>query len=247
MEIKSVAIENMRNEVAAAQKLLDIQIEMNNKAQDHIMLLDSEVNSLRDLAESKQLTINKLKAIIIEKDSEIERLKTIIDNSNITKKAFDELDGVNNLLLAKFKEREKQIEQLQLELSIERNMKEDKALYEENRIKKVAAMEIILTSQLSDLQNRFDKSQAELSEKSSRVEKLSASVKALEEKLRWSEYMRLDQVARSRQSEYRSLSKLEDVTNNFYRTLNEKEILESTVQVQSVRGDMLQVLFFLGG
>ena len=241
MTTKSLALESMREELVTAQKLLKIQMEENYKAHAHIMLLDAEIDSLKELAENKQLKINKLKDQLLEKDGQIRQLNSRFEDAIIEKKAFDELDGVSKRILLQCREKDKELDQLRLELKIERDMKEDKLLYEHNRIKEVAATEIILTSKLSDLQHRFEKSQASLSEKSSQVEKLSDLVRRMKEQLEWNKEMRLDQVGRSRESEYRTMSKLEDITMNYYKVLNDKETLQQTVQVQSVRGDMLQV------
>lgn len=240
-DLKRVALESLRMELAAEQRLLKIQIEENYKAQEHIVLLDAEVDALRNLAESKQLKINELKDIIVEKEDEIKSLQSKLKDSAIEKRAFDELDGSNGRLLSKLKECQDKITQLDIELKIERSMKFDKSLYDDTRAIKVAAMEVILTSQMEDLKQRYELAQKELSEKTETISSLSSRVCSLEEALRWSEFTRMDQIARSRQSEYRSLAKLEDVSLNYYKALDDKEVLQQSAAVQAVRGDMLQV------
>jgi len=119
-------------------------------------------------------------------------------------------------------------------------LKIDNRLYETQHTLKVAATEIILSSQYLDLSNKYEKTVAALNEKSALIEKLFGKVHDLEKKLTWSEEMRHDQVSRSRQSEYRSLSKLEDTSIRYYKALDDKEIIENSLQIQATRGDLIQ-------
>ena len=137
----------LRDEVLATQKVLALQQCDNHRFQEHVRILDGEIDSLRTLLGEKQQIINSQNAIILEKDDRIKELERLLHENKIEKHALKTFERQNGLLLDELRETKMQMEELEVEVRFLRDLKDDRTEYTESKMKMVAEMEIKLNGQ----------------------------------------------------------------------------------------------------
>lgn len=139
--------DSLRSELSAAQGVLTLQMQDNYRYQDHIKILNGEIDALRLMLEDKQVTINNLNNTVVQKDDRIAELEALLYENRIERHAFKTFEHQNILLLGELKETKEKMEELEVEVRFLRDLKDDRLLYDEEKIKMVAEMEIKLNGQ----------------------------------------------------------------------------------------------------
>ncbi len=135
---------SLREELRVSQALLSLQQKDNNQYREHVKILDGEIDALRDMLEDKQRTINNLGNTIISKDDKIKELEDLLYENKVERHAFKTFEHQNILLLDELKETKQLMEEMEIEVRYLRNLKEDRAEYDEEKMKMVAEMDIML-------------------------------------------------------------------------------------------------------
>jgi hypothetical protein len=237
----------LREELRTAQEILALQQKETYKFQDHVEILDNEINSLRELLEERQGVINTLREKLLLKDDRIkEQEKNIYDNT-IDHAAFKTFETQNLLLLDELKENNDRTTALEIEVRFLRNLKQDKNDYDDDRAKKVAAMDIIMTGTVHNLELKVEEGKGEVERRVRENAELDRTIHEMDRKLsdthrllHLNEDNRREQVTRSRQSEYRTLSRLQDLTTRYYSALDEREVVDEELHINSNNTSRMQ-------
>lgn len=232
--------DSLRAELEAAQKLLALQQHESYKSHNHVQILEHELDTIHVLLEGKQKVINQLKDTIVAKDDEITQLNQSVHENQIDRHALKTFETQNKFLHDELTDRMKQMEALEIELRFIQENSQDKSSYNDDRAKRVAAMDIVLTGTIASLKLDLEAARKDGEQKQSEIERLQKVVKDLNSGLWLSEEHRRDQVARSRQSEYRTLAKLQAVSESYSTAQDDNEMLLDTVRMQNTRGNSLQ-------
>ena len=84
----NVANDAVADELLASQNLLFLQQNDYYKAQEHISMLDGEVNGLKEMLAKKQDLISRLKIGIAERDDKIKALEENVHSRYIDESAY---------------------------------------------------------------------------------------------------------------------------------------------------------------
>jgi glycerophosphoryl diester phosphodiesterase len=120
----------LRDEVRVAQEVLALQQKDNYRYQEHVKILDAEVDSLRKLLEEKQNVINMQNEVIIRKDDSIKQLEQELYDNRIEKHAFKTFEHQNVLLLEELRATKAQMEELEVEVRFLRDLKDQRVDYD---------------------------------------------------------------------------------------------------------------------
>ena len=145
----------LRSELQTAQDVLALQQKDNYRYQEHVKILDGEIDALRELLEDKQRTINNLRNTIISKDDRIKELEDLLYENKVERAAYKTFERQNMLLLQELKETKLKMEEMEVEVKYVRDLKEDRADYNEEKMKMVAEMDIVLNGYKYDYPDSF--------------------------------------------------------------------------------------------
>lgn len=135
---------HLRDELRTAQDVLALQLKDNHQYREHVKILDGEIDALRAMLEEKQLTINNLGNTIIRKDDRIKELEDLLYENKVERAAYKTFERQNTLLLDELKETKLKMEEMEVEVRFLRDLKEDKLDYDDEKIRMVAEMDIML-------------------------------------------------------------------------------------------------------
>jgi hypothetical protein len=181
---------SMREELSTMKDILAMQQKDYQKMQDHVLMLEAETGSMQKIIDDKQIRINKLQSVIDGKSDNIKALETLAEDRTIDKKAFDELDNINRLLRTRVEEKEHLIMELEVELRMGKESRDDTVLYNEARVLKNAELDVIFTSKLRVLTKELTIANKSVSENDAKVALLQERNHILLERLRVSEDQR---------------------------------------------------------
>jgi predicted RNase H-like nuclease (RuvC/YqgF family) len=134
----------LKAELRAAQEVLALQQKDNYKFQDHVKILDGEIDALKLILDEKQRVINKQNDALVAKDDRIRELEQKLYDNRIEKHALKTFEHQNMLLLEELKETKMKMEELEVEVRFLRDMKDERIEYDESKMKMVAEMDIML-------------------------------------------------------------------------------------------------------
>ena len=135
---------HLRDELRTAQDVLALQLKDNHQCREHVKILDGEIDALRAMLEEKQQTINNLGNTIIRKDDRIKELEDLLYENKVERAAYKTFERQNTLLLDELKETKMKMEEMEVEVRFLRDLKEDKLDYDDEKIRMVAEMDIML-------------------------------------------------------------------------------------------------------
>lgn len=135
---------HLRDELRTAQDVLALQLKDNHQYREHVKILDGEIDALRAMLEEKQQTINNLGNTIIRKDDRIKELEDLLYENKVERAAYKTFERQNTLLLDELKETKMKMEEMEVEVRFLRDLKEDKLDYDDEKIRMVAEMDIML-------------------------------------------------------------------------------------------------------
>ncbi|KAJ1398200.1 hypothetical protein B484DRAFT_458565 [Ochromonadaceae sp. CCMP2298] len=237
----------LRQELQSAQEVLALQQKETYKFQDYVEILDCEVNTLGKLLDEKQSVINALNETVLIREDKIKAQEKIIYDNTIDKAAFRTFETQNLLLLDELKENHERMTALEIEVRFLRNLRQDKSDYDDDRAKKIAAMEIVMTGTVRSLELQVEETKEEVGRKVRENTELDRKLSEMDRKLNdtsrllhFNEETRREQVTRSRQSEYRTLSRLQDLTTRYYSALDEREVVDEELLINSNHNSRMQ-------
>lgn len=135
---------HLRDELRTAQDVLALQLKDNHQYREHVKILDGEIDALRAMLEEKQQTINNLGNTIIRKDDRIKELEDLLYENKVERAAYKTFERQNTLLLDELKETKMKMEEMEVEVRFLRDLKEDKLDYDDEKIRMMAEMDIML-------------------------------------------------------------------------------------------------------
>ena len=94
--------------------------------------------------EEKQQIINGLHGTVTKKTDRIKELEDELYQNRVDKHAFKTFEHQNVLLLEELKDSKRRMEELEVEVRFLREMKQDKLDYDDEKIRMVAEMDIML-------------------------------------------------------------------------------------------------------
>jgi hypothetical protein len=228
------------SELATAQKLLTIQQKDNYRFQEHVHLLDGEIDALKLLLEEKQLLINKKENEIDARSEQVRNLELELKAARLDIASFTTLADNFRALQQTLENKQIEIDQLTLTLQqTQKNAAEMEAFWKakvnEDMLTeaKLTADIMLLTQSLSEITQKHNEADSEISN-------LRRHVSLLQQELKFTDETRSEQILRSRQTEYRTLHRADDLSQRLQRTIDEKETLQHTLDLSLFRGDILQ-------
>eukprot|EP01033_Poteriospumella_lacustris_P002942 gene2942-2150_t len=203
-------------QVQNLQQLLSLQTNETEHCQEHILILNREIDALRKIVEEKQKSIHDLQKQLRQKKEFATDLEKKYDESKIDRLAFFELEERNLQLLGGLKEQQAEIERLQVENRYLQEHREDRLLLEELKAKKALELEISFPYERTQLQVRLDQAHEVNNQQAIRLQLLESQVQALTQDLQSHQEHMKDMLLRSKQSEYKMLMELDakDVENH---------------------------------
>lgn len=244
-------------QVQNLQQLLSLQTNETEHCQEHILILNREIDALRKIIEEKQKSIHDLQKQLKQKKEFATDLEKKYDESKIDRLAFFELEERNLQLLGGLKEKQAEIERLQVENRYLQEHREDRLLLEELKAKKALELEISFPYERTQLQVRLDQAHEVNNQQAIRLQLLEAQVQSLTQELQSHQEHMKDMLLRSKQSEYKMLMELDakdvenhalDVENHQMKTLQQSlaaQTGELTAQLNNSiqQTETLQTLF----
>lgn len=203
-------------QVQNLQQLLALQTNETEHCQEHILILNREIDALRKIIEEKQRSIHDLQKQLKQKKEFATDLEKKYDESKIDRLAFFELEERNLQLLGGLKEKQAEIERLQVENRYLQEHREDRLLLEELKAKKALELEISFPYERTQLQVRLDQAHEVNNQQAIRIQLLESQVNSLTQELQSHQEHMKDMLLRSKQSEYKMLMELDakDVENH---------------------------------
>ncbi len=234
-----VANTAVADELLVSQNLLFLQQDDYYKAQEHIQLLSGEVDNLKVVVKKKQDLINRLQQGISDRDVKIEELKLEVKNVHVERSAFKVLEDQNTSLISKVTNTGQKLEDTQIELKNKVAEGKDIRDYSDKKVADAIKTEVMLQATIQQI--TYNLSIAEKSKDLAENEqnKLKNQMVDLSKHLQMVSETSKEQLYRSRVTEYRTLKRLDDMTEKMTIEKDEKEMLKDTVQMASMRGDVL--------
>jgi myosin heavy subunit len=233
-------LDAFQSELKTARSLLEMQKRETRHCQEHISLLNGEIDTLRQLVEEKQHQIHKLNMKIQSKSDKVSHFKETFDQFRVDKLALYELEQQNAQLLERLKEKQKVIDELEIEITYLRSQNDNETLVDEIKSKKFAELQIVMPIEKSQLEIKLENALNYIRQLEDNVRELSAYNQQLKQEMVWNDEVKRDQLARSNQSEFRMLMQL-DKTEALVKTLeSEKELLDQTNAVTESRSKHIE-------
>jgi hypothetical protein len=238
-----VTLAAFESELKTARTLLKIQQQETYHCQEHLSLLNAEIDTLRSVVDEQQQAIHALNLQLQEKTDKVKSFEDTFDQFRVDKHALYELETQNSHLLERMKEKQRQLDDREAENRYMLNHKDDATLAEEIRIKKVAELQIVMPIEFSQLEAKLERARSTIDEYEITISALKVENEQLRGQLQWNDEVKRDQLSRSMQSEYKMLMQL-DQRDNIVKSLEvEKDTLQRVATVHQSRGDYIHRQF----
>ena len=227
-------------ELVAMRKVLVNQQEDNQRYQDHVKLLGSEIDQMKIIIEKKQDIINSKSTEIFRRDEVIKDLETKLHDAIMDKTAFKVLETQNLELCDKIIKKQNEYDKVLEELNKLKACQDDIRAVADSKIKSIVEVEVNLTASVMELKHKVD---MEHSQKVSAIQQANehkAISSDLKSRLKLSEDIRRDQVSRSRRTEYNTLQRIDQLIISLADTRDAKNQLQETLNLANFRADLLQ-------
>jgi hypothetical protein len=143
-------IQAMQDEVAATYKLLEMQQQETIKQQEHVTILESEIDLMKLTIENKQKKINGKNEDIYLKDEKIKELEKKLSTALIERSAFKILESQNVNLFNRFKEKEEKILSLEESLNRMQTCQIDYKVLGEEKVKEKGEISALMEYSISE-------------------------------------------------------------------------------------------------
>lgn len=230
----------MLSELATARKLLALQQQDNYKFQEHVTLLDGEIDALKEVVERKQKVINHKQDEILRKDEQIRMLEVELKAAKTDIASFKVVVERNRVLSERLDLVLSELALCKEDLrSYEKNLEETKQFWE-GKVTAAVDVEVSLTASVGLLRQEVELLKDKKAASDELIQQLQDRLSILTMELQFSEERRQEEVARSRQTEYKTILKADELGINLQNEKDEKELLQDSLNLALFRGDMLQ-------
>ena len=241
--LERIAVTNAsagQKEIKSIRSVLEVQQKDNNRLRDHVRMLDSEIDLLRELAMEKQDEVSQGELQIMDLKDRIQKLEREVRDKTVTRDKFLELEAENAKCTEETRKAKSELEDRLFD--IKKLEDEVKDLSEGLEAKKDVAIEqeAKFTATLAKLREDLYKMRDEKDSAISQFDTMRQQIRGLTNDLKISEDNRRDAIERSRQSEYKTMQRAEETLQQLHIAMKEKEELSDTLERSSFRGDMLQ-------
>jgi predicted nucleic acid-binding Zn-ribbon protein len=176
----------MASELATAQKLLAIQQKDNYKFQEHVQMLDGEIDALKEVLERKQLLINRKESEIDAKCEQVRNLEMELKAARLDIASFTTLADNFRSLQHTLENKHIEIDALTLRLSQFEKSRAEMEAYWAQKVDEglkteahLTASVCQLTNQLADLSGKKFHADGEIEALKTRVSNLQVGQQAL--------------------------------------------------------------------
>lgn len=207
--------------------------------QEHIVMLDGEVDALKELLRRKQTENNKLVEHNHEKDLEIKDLNEKLKSSRVDNGAIQIFSSQNLALLKKYEESEASLLEARTAAA---HATEDLAHYKklfDEKTRAAAELEVSITATERDLSNRLDAEKERTALLQEELKSYKQNLEKAEIELHFVKETSRDQIQRSRASEYANIYKADTMSMGLRKAEDEKEQLSQSLNLESFRANML--------
>lgn len=220
-------------------QVLNLQRTESYKMQEHIIMLDGEIDALKVLLKNKQIENNKLVENNHEKSNEIKDLNEKLKDQRVDNGAIQIFSSQNLALLKKYEESEAALADARIKAAqAAEDLDQFKKIFDE-KSRCLAELEVSITATERDLSIKLD---AEKGRSASLLDELNTYKQNLEKaeiELHFVKEMSRDQIQRSRQSEYSNIYKADTLSIRLRKVEDEKEQLSQSLNMEAFRANML--------
>eukprot|EP01031_Cornospumella_fuschlensis_P025644 gene25644-30973_t len=226
-------------QLQAAQDLLQIQQNDALHREDHIQLLNGEIDMLRNNVQIKQDVILNLQHQLHGKNQTLELLNKELDQLRIDKLAIYTLEEQVKDLEGKIKQKDKVIADLHIEVRFLQEKSDDLMLVQAQKAARLNELEIIAPYNITRLEVQLQKLQEDHRLVSEKCAELTAENAELHKALKWNEDRRIEQVARAQRIEYAQLLQLDQIDQTLRNLEVDQEALKQANSKEFQRGQEL--------
>ncbi len=197
------------NQLKSLNSLLQIQISETKHNEEHVSVLNFEVDALKRIVHEKQDIIHDLKQEILKLEDKIVHLENELDQNKINKLALYQLEQQNQQLLERIKESHGVIHEKEIENTFLKNHKKDKLLIEENDIKKLQELGIKYPNDKHRMMLKMQDLENEVAQQRESIRILEEKNQSFYHLLKWNQEAHSEKLTRSKLFEYKVLMELD--------------------------------------
>ena len=236
----SIAASAAFDEIETLKKLIEMQRIHNYKQQEHIELVEGELQGTKDLFLEKQLELIKLRDEDSEKSKRIKDLEDELKNSQLERNAFQRFADQNKMLLSRLQSEKQAHSETRKELNSLKLEKSDYAALGDIRIQKAIENETSLKLLTKDLNDQLIELKQWKENAEKEIKEYKALIINLNQELKFSEERRSDETMRSRQIDYMTIRRNESIEQECQKLKDLNEELKLSTRKAYERGDVLQ-------
>lgn len=207
--------------------------------QEHIVMLDGEVDALKEIIKGKQTEINKLVEITYDKSKEIDGLNDKIKSLRVDNGAIQIFSSQNLAILKKYEASEAALAEARTVASkAAEDLEHYKKTFDE-KSRSLAELEVSLTATERDLSNRLDAERERTAALQEDLNTYKQNLEKSEIELHFVREISRDQLIRARQGEYANLFKADSMSIGLRKAEDQKEQMSQSLNLESFRANML--------
>ncbi|RYH09000.1 hypothetical protein EON65_40460, partial [archaeon] len=226
-------------QLKAAQDLLHIQQQDALHREEHIQLLNGEIDMLRNTVQTKQDVILSLQSQLQGKNYTLEALNKELDQLRIDKTAIYTLSEQVKDLDGKIKQKDKVIANLHIEVRFLQEKSDDLMLVQAQKAERLNELEVIAPFHITRLEVQLQKLQEEHRIATGKCSALLQENTELHKALKWNEDRRIEQVARAQRIEYAQLLQLDHIDHTLRNLQADQDALKQANSKEFQRGQEL--------
>jgi hypothetical protein len=221
----------LTKELTSITTLLNLQINETKNCEQHISILNHEIDTLRCIVTEKEETIFNMTMVVKDAKEKVIEIEKEKEEIHINKAVLYELEQQNKQLLERIKELQSIIEEQKIENNFLQNHKNDRFLIEENQLLKLQELVIKSPYEQQQLIAKLINTEMKVENQKQLIEKLEKQCSSYHQLMIWKEEIKNDQLSRSKLNEYHTLIKLDLKEKEMNQLEIEKTLIFNSQQI----------------
>lgn len=226
-------------QLRTTQGLLRLQTQEAQSSQEHMTVLNGQIDVLRRALADKQENVIKLQGQLQQKMEQLEELHKVLDQHQIDRLAFYNLEKQNAQLLDRLKEKQAKIAELEVEIRFLSEQGDDGLVIEQTKALRLNELEITGPFHRTQLSVQLEEAVRTNNDLASKLALATSDNDRLQKELQWSESRRIDQVARAKAIEFQQLMQLDKIDSDLRHMEIDAEHLQKANVTETQRGKEL--------
>jgi hypothetical protein len=221
----------LTKELTSVTTLLNLQINETKNCEQHISILNHEIDTLRCIVTAKEESIFNMTMIVKDAKEKVIEIEKEKEEIHINKAVLYELEQQNKQLLERIKELQSIIEEQKIENNFLQNHKNDRFLIEENQLLKLQELVIKSPYEQQQLIAKLINTETMVENQKQLIEKLEKQCSSYHQLMIWKEEIKNDQLSRSKLNEYHILIELDLKEKEMNQLEIEKTLIFNSQQI----------------